>query len=348
MIERTPYETIGQRVARSSGRSACSHAWLGGGTMTLMTSDTRLRKPTGSVRCEGLVRIYKSADIEVVALQGLDLSVEPGEMITVVGASGSGKSTLLNVLGGLDEPTAGSVHVGGYDLTAMTNERRNEYRRHVVGFVWQQTARNLIPYLNARRNVEFPLAIAGDGRRTRRIRAEQLLDLVGMLDRAQHRPSELSGGEQQRVAIAVALANNPQLLLADEPTGELDTATALEVFEVFRRVNAELGVTGVIVTHDPLVSQQVDRTVAIRDGRIASEIVRSGAGLDASKVIAREYAMLDSAGRLQLPERYVDELDLRRRVRLELESDHVGVWRDVVDDEAAWARPEPDDRGASR
>jgi putative ABC transport system ATP-binding protein len=302
-----------------------------------------VRRSSGPIRCEGLVRIYQSADIEVVALQGLDLHVDPGEMITVIGASGSGKSTLLNVLGGLDEPTAGIASVGGHDLTQMSTRQRNAYRRDVVGFVWQQTSRNLQPYLDARRNVEFPLAIAGYGRRHRRIRAEQLLDLVGMIDRADHRSGELSGGEQQRVAIAVALANHPQLLLADEPTGELDTATAVEVVDVLRRVNRELGVTAIIVTHDPLVSQQVDRTVAIRDGRISSEIVREGAGLDASRVIAREYSVLDSAGRLQLPERYVTQLDLRRRVRLELEPDHVGVWRDVDHDEARWAKPEPRD-----
>ncbi len=313
--------------------------------MTDVLSDVPAgRRTSGPVRCEGLVRIYQSADIEVVALQGLDLHVEPGEMITVIGASGSGKSTLLNVLGGLDEPTAGVASVGGHDLTQMSMRQRNAYRRDVVGFVWQQTSRNLQPYLDARRNVEFPLAIGGHGRRSRRIRAEQLLDLVGMIDRADHRPSELSGGEQQRVAIAVALANHPQLLLADEPTGELDTATAVEVFDVLRRVNRELGVTGVIVTHDPLVSQQVDRTVAIRDGRISSEIVREGAGLDASRVIAREYSVLDSAGRLQLPERYVTQLDLRRRVRLELEPDHIGVWRDVEHDGALWAKPEPRDQ----
>lgn len=310
----------------------------------VLSSTSATRRTSGPVRCEGLVRIYQSADIEVVALQGLDLHVEPGEMITVIGASGSGKSTLLNVLGGLDEPTAGVATVGGHDLTQMTVRERNVYRRDVVGFVWQQTSRNLQPYLDARRNVEFPLAIAGHGRRTRRIRAEQLLDLVGMIDRADHRPGELSGGEQQRVAIAVALANHPQMLLADEPTGELDTATAVEVFDVLRRVNRELGVTGIIVTHDPLVSQQVDRTVAIRDGRISSEIVREGAGLDSSRVIAREYSVLDSAGRLQLPERYVTQLDLRRRVRLELEPDHVGVWRDVDHDEALWAKPEPRDQ----
>ena len=310
----------------------------------VLTSPIAARS-SGPIRCEGLVRIFKTAEIEVVALQGLDLHVEPGEIITVIGASGSGKSTLLNVLGGLDEPTAGTAMVGSHDLMQMSGAERNDYRRNVVGFVWQQTSRNLQPYLDARRNVEFPLAIAGEPRRTRRIKAEQLLELVGLIDRADHRPSELSGGEQQRVAIAVALANQPQLLLADEPTGELDVATAIEVFGVLRRVNEELGVTAVIVTHDPLVSQQVDRTVSIRDGRISSEIVREGAGLDASRVIAREFSVLDSAGRLQLPEGYVAALDLKRRVRLELEPDHVGVWRDVETDEAAWSRPEARDQG---
>ncbi len=294
----------------------------------------------GSIHCEGLVRIYKTAEIEVLALQGLDFHVEPGELITVVGASGSGKSTLLNVLGGLDQPTAGIARVGGHDLLSMSSHERTSYRRSTVGFVWQQTAKNLQPYLDARANVEFPLALAGHGRRARRLRAEQLLDLVGLLDRVHHRPAELSGGEQQRVAIAVALANSPRLLLADEPTGELDTATAIEVFDVLRRVNAELGVTGVVVTHDPLVSQQVDRTVAIRDGRISSEIVRESAGLDRSRVIAREYAVLDAAGRLQLPQRYVESLELQRRVRLELEPDHIGVWPEFEHVESRWEQPE--------
>jgi ABC-type lipoprotein export system ATPase subunit len=307
--------------------------------------DVSTTRRSGPIRCEGLVRIFKTAAIEVVALQGLDLHVEQGEIITVIGASGSGKSTLLNVLGGLDEPTAGTAHVGAYDLMQMNGRQRTEYRRDVVGFVWQQTARNLQPYLDARRNVEFPLAIAGVSRRQRRMRAEQLLELVGLIDRADHRPSVGGGGVPRRGACAGAGATPPQLLLADEPTGELDVATAIEVFGVLRQVNAELGVTAVIVTHDPLVSQQVDRTVAIHDGRISSEIVREGAGLDASRVIAREFSVLDSAGRLQLPERYVSALDLRRRVRLELEPDHIGVWRDAETDEAAWAKPEPRDQG---
>lgn len=274
--------------------------------------------------CDGLVKIYQTSDIEVVALQGLDLDVEPGEFVTLVGASGSGKSTLLNVLGGLDQPTAGRAFVAGHDLLTMQPGDRAAFRRQAIGFIWQQTARNLLPYLDARANVEFPMTFTGVGRRERRERADELLGLVGMSGRADHRPGQLSGGEQQRVAIAVALANEPSVLLADEPTGELDTTTAEEVVDVLRAVNVELGVTGVIVTHDPLVSSHVDRTIAIRDGRISTETVRAR---DATTgVISQEFAVLDAAGRLQLPEHYVTALDLRRRVRLELERDHVGVW----------------------
>jgi ABC-type lipoprotein export system ATPase subunit len=291
-----------------------------------MNSTHRRSPDHGRIRCEGLVRIYQTSEIEVHALQGLDLEVEPGELLTVVGASGSGKSTLLNILGGLDQPTAGIVQVGGHDLMRMNAAQRTSYRRSMVGFVWQQTAKNLQSYLDARRNVEFPMAIAGLSRRARRARAERLLELVGLADRLDHLPSELSGGEQQRVAIAVAVANEPRILLADEPTGELDTTTANEVFDVLRSMSVELGITGVLVTHDPLVSQQVSRTVTMRDGRISSETVREGAGRDASRVVEREFAVLDAAGRVQLPRTHVDSLDLQRRVRLELQDDHVGLW----------------------
>lgn len=274
--------------------------------------------------CDGLVKIYQTSDIEVVALQGLDLDVEPGELVTLVGASGSGKSTLLNVLGGLDQPTAGRASVAGHDLLTMRPADRTAFRRNAIGFIWQQTARNLLPYLDARSNIEYPMTLTGAGRRERRERAGELLEIVGLADRGDHRPGQLSGGEQQRVAIAVALANQPSVLLADEPTGELDSETAEEIVAVLRQVNVELGVTGVIVTHDPLVSSHVDRTIAIRDGRISTETLR--ARHDVHGVISQEYAVLDTAGRLQLPEHYVTALDLRRRVRLELEHDHVGVW----------------------
>jgi putative ABC transport system ATP-binding protein len=280
------------------------------------------------IACDNLVRIFKVADLEVVALQGLDLLVERGEMIAIVGASGSGKSTLLSILGGLDVPSAGRAVVGGHDLTGMGRRERTHYRRKVVGFVWQQTARNLLGYLAALENVELPMLL--DGRRGARDRARELLAMVGLAERADHRPDRLSGGEQQRVAIAVALANDPAVLLADEPTGELDTTTAAEIFALLRRVNAELGTTIVIVTHDALVAEQVQRTVAIRDGRTSTETVRRTELDDEGehRVIAEEFAVLDRAGRLQLPRAHVEALELRNRVRLRLEEDHVGVWPD--------------------
>ena len=283
--------------------------------------------------CDGLIKIYKVAELEVVALQGLDLDVASGELIAIVGASGSGKSTLLNILGGLDVPSAGMARVGPYDLLAMDHQDRTRYRREMIGFVWQQTARNLLPYLTARANVELPMALAGIRRRERHDRSSELLELVGLADRADHRPHELSGGEQQRVAIAVALANDPHVLLADEPTGELDTATSEQVFEVIRDANHRLGVTAIVLTHDPLVSEQVDRTVQIRDGRTSTETVRRREFTESGehRIIAEEYAVLDRVGRLQLPREYVEELELQRRVRLELEPDHIGVWPDQTE-----------------
>jgi ABC-type lipoprotein export system ATPase subunit len=277
--------------------------------------------------CDNLVRIFKVADLEVVALQGLDLLVADGEMIAVVGASGSGKSTLLNILGGLDTPSAGRAVVAGHDLGRMGRRERTAYRRRVVGVVWQQTARNLLPYLSAVENVELPMVL--DGKAARRRRARELLDLVGLAPRAAHRPERLSGGEQQRVAIAVALANEPSVILADEPTGELDSQTSAEVFALLRRVNAELGTTIVSVTHDPLVADHVQRTVAIRDGRTSSETVRrTELTDDGHRVISEEFAVLDRAGRLQLPKTHIESLHLADRVRLRLEEDHVGVWPD--------------------
>ena len=277
------------------------------------------------IACDNLVRIFKVADLEVVALQGLDLLVNPGEMIAIVGASGSGKSTLLNILGGLDVASAGRAVVAGHDLTRMGRGERTAYRRNVVGMIWQQTARNLLPYLSAVENVELPMIL--DGRRGRRARALELLRLVGLADRADHRPDRLSGGEQQRVAIAVALANSPAVLFADEPTGELDSETSSEVFALLRSINAEQGTTIVIVTHDPLVSEQVQRTVAIRDGRTSTETLRRTEMDDEGghQVISEEFAVLDRAGRLQLPRAHIRALDLARRVRLRLEEDHVGV-----------------------
>ncbi|MGW7430225.1 ABC transporter ATP-binding protein [Streptomyces sp. NPDC054861] len=287
------------------------------------------------IACDRLVRIFTTDGVEVQALQGLDLLVREGELMALVGASGSGKSTLMNILAGLDVPTAGAAKVAGRDLLAMDAKARLRYRRDVVGFVWQQTARNLLPYLTAAQNVALPMQLRGGGGRARRKgeRAEELLAMLDVADCRDRQPHRMSGGQQQRVAIAAALANSPAVLLADEPTGELDSATGEQVFAAFRRANEELGTTIVIVTHDQAVASEVRRTVAIRDGRTSSEVLRR-TEVDAEgqeSVVAREYAMLDRAGRLQLPAEYTETLGMEHRVMLELEQDHIGVWPDDAD-----------------
>ena len=281
------------------------------------------------VVCDNLVRIYQTGtsrtrSIEVQALQGLDLLVAEGEFVAIVGASGSGKSTLLNILAGVDPPTAGRARVDGWDLLAMIRRQRVSYRRHVVGLVRQQAARNLVPYLTAAQVVDLPLTIAGVGRRQRRARVAELLDAVGVRHCADRRPERMSGGEQQRVAIGVALANAPRVLLADEPTGELDSESSAEVFDALRTANREFGTTVVVVTHDPEVSGRVTRTVAIRDGRTSSEVLRHD-GEGAGEGAGEEYAVMDRAGRVQVPREYREALALANRVRLTLEIDHVAV-----------------------
>ena len=281
------------------------------------------------VVCDRLVRIYPADGIEVQALQGLDLLINAGELTAMVGASGSGKSTLMNILAGLDAPTAGSVKVGSHDLAAMSGAERLRYRRDVIGFVWQQTSRNLLPYLTASQNVALPMRFSGVGRRQRASKAAELLGTFGVAHCADRRPDQMSGGEQQRTAIATALANNPDLLLADEPTGELDRGTAMDVFAALQTANSELGATVLVVTHDPAVSSQVHRTIAIADGRTSTETLRHSATAHGV-----EYAVLDRAGRLQLPLAMIEPLGMRDRVRLEAEPDHVGVWPDTGQHEA--------------
>jgi putative ABC transport system ATP-binding protein len=308
--------------------------------------------------CENLVKIYQLAGVEVMALQGLDLTIQPGEIVGLVGASGSGKSTLLNVLGGLDRPSAGRVQVGGRELLKMSDRELDEYRRQQVGFIWQQTTRNLIPYLTALENVELPLQLSGRSRAERRAKAAELLEVLGLGDRMNFRPAQLSGGEQQRVSVAVALANQPLILLADEPTGEVDTATALEVYNALRKINSLYGMTTLIVSHDQNLSQHTDRVVAIRDGKTSTETLRytRRAGLthiteaevesngneparDASSdptvpvtslvegpVEFEELVVLDKVGRLQLPREYLEALNIGDRVRLELSSSSISVY----------------------
>ncbi|NOU96813.1 ATP-binding cassette domain-containing protein [Paenibacillus sp. LMG 31456] len=273
------------------------------------------------IHCDNLVKIYKIADLEVVALQGLDLHVETGELMAIIGNSGSGKSTLLNMLGGLDRPSAGKLTVDGKDLLNLSEKELVKYKRETVGFVWQNNGRNLIPYLTALENVELPILLQGQRKRER---AMELLDAVGLSHRLKNRLNQLSGGEQQRVAIAIALANHPKLLLADEPTGSVDTKMANQILDLFRQLTKNLGITIVIVTHDPLLAKKVDRVVAIRDGKTSSEILRRKSydqqllEMDTAAEEPEqdqdshvEYAVIDQAGRLQIPANYLETIGLR-------------------------------------
>ena len=284
------------------------------------------------VECENLVKIYKTEAIEVVALQGLDLTVQAGEFMAIIGNSGSGKSTLLNMIGGLDRPSAGKLLVNGKDLLKYNDKQLVEYRRKTVGFVWQNNARNLIPYLTALQNVELPMFFAGKARGDK---ALELLDIVGLSHRKNSRLMQLSGGEQQRVAIAIALANDPRLILADEPTGAVDNRNAAQVIAVFRKLSETYGVTIIIVTHDRQISRSVDRVAAIRDGRTSSEFIRKrsyseelaemGDGMIEREDTHEELVVLDRVGRMQLPAEYVDALGLtgKNKIKVELEGDKI-------------------------
>ncbi len=338
------------------------------------------------INCENLVKIFKVADVEVVALQGLDLFIETGEMMAIIGNSGSGKSTLLNMLGGLERPSAGKLEVNGNDLLRMSDRDLVRYKRETVGFVWQNQARNLIPYLSAVQNVALPMLLSGRSqdrhsclsfakqnltRATnnrvenapaaifRDKRARELLEMVGLSHRLHHRLGELSSGEQQRIAIAVAMANNPKLLLADEPTGNLDSETANRILDVFAELNSTFGTTVVIVTHDLALAKKVDRVMAIRDGRAASEIIRrtapraleeltrqmhtvdaesdestasawdEGASTETDTQEHVELAVVDSAGRLQIPGEYLAAIgaDGMKRLRVELSNEVIVISR---------------------
>jgi putative ABC transport system ATP-binding protein len=286
------------------------------------------------ITCDGLVKIYKTDDIEVVALQGLNIQIDDGELMAIIGNSGSGKSTLLNILGGLDRPSAGQVHVGDWDLLKITDKQLVEYKRNTVGFIWQNNARNLISYLTALENVEMPMMLSGNYDRAY---AKQLLEWVGLTERMNNKLQQLSGGEQQRVAIAISLANRPKLLLADEPTGSVDTQTADMILSIFQRLNKELGVTIVIVTHDLSMSGKVGRVVAIRDGMTSSEFISrnpmlSAMGAEGAEIgwkIAHpaheEYVVLDKAGRLQVPRPYLEALRISGKATMEFDGDKIMI-----------------------
>jgi ABC-type lipoprotein export system ATPase subunit len=288
-------------------------------------ADPAAQREPPYIQCRDLFKIFKPADLEVVALRGVDLDIRKGELMAIVGASGSGKTTLLNILAGLESPSAGQVRVGRRDLLNISHGELVEYRRREVGFVWQATGRNLVPYLSVRDNVELPMSIAGVGSRERHRRSQELLAALQIEDKARRLPAQLSGGEQQRVAIGVALANRPPLLLADEPTGELDTQMAVEVFRMLGEMNRMFGVTVVIVTHYPGVAQYVDRVVHIRDGRISSESFLHSTFQPSGERVENEYLVVDQAGRLQLPREFVERVRLDGLAAVNIDGDHITI-----------------------
>lgn len=279
------------------------------------------------ILADNLVKIYKTAELEVLALQGLDLRVERGELLAIIGNSGSGKSTFLNMLGGLDTPSAGKLFVDGKNLFTMTEKQLVEYKRDTVGFVWQNNARNLLPYLSALENIMTPMQFGSE--KGKKERALKLLDMVGMSHKKASRLNQLSGGEQQRIAIAIALANAPKLLLADEPTGSVDRKTADYILDVFRHLNRDEGQTIVIVTHDVALSKQVQRVIAIRDGKFSSErVLKEQYSIDSVEAAAvnwqeeetqEEFAIIDRAGRIQIPREMLAEAGIEdNKVRMEI------------------------------
>lgn len=290
------------------------------------------------INCDGLVKIYETDDKKVMALEGLDLTVETGEMLAVIGKSGSGKSTLLNMIGGLETPTAGVLTIDGKDISTYSEAEMVRYRRDKVGFVWQKSAKNLFPYLTVLQNVEAVMMFenAGNlkygahdensGKHVNRCRdnnksyALKLLNAVGLQEHKDKLPAQLSGGEQQRAAIAVALANKPDILLADEPTGAVDTRTADTIYELFHKLNKELGITIIIVTHDMALAGRVDRTVLISDGKVSTEKLK--------KHPAMEYTVLDKAHRIKLTDEMLEAAGIEaNKVRVDVQDGKLVISR---------------------
>lgn len=319
--------------------------------------------------CDNLVKIYKTKDTEVLALQGLDMNINEGEFVAIIGRSGSGKSTFLNMIGGLDSPSAGRLHVDGLDLFKLDEEQLVSYKCRTVGFIWQNNARNLLPYLTARQNIELPMQFLSkkekEGQnslfpqhKTKSERADYLLSLVGLESKKHSRLGQLSGGEQQRIAIAIALANEPRLLLADEPTGSVDVATSNLIFDLFNRLNHEFGLTIVMVTHDHALSHKVSRVISIQDGKISSErLVRESYAEQLAHVAAlggndgfevegdqdrhEEFLIMDRVGRVQIPREILAEAGFKdNKVRLVLKEGYLQL---LPSDDTAESNSDDDD-----
>lgn len=279
------------------------------------------------ITCKQVVKAYQVSDHEVVALRGIDFTMHKGEMVAIIGPSGAGKSSLMNLLGGLDRPTAGQLSVNGLNLLELKGRNLADYRLRQVGFLWQQIERNLFPHRSALRNVTLPMMLAGVAPWTRRKRARELLDAVGLSDQLHKRPSKLSGGQQQRVAVAVALANHPQLLLMDEPTGALDRTTAIQVMNLVSELRESYGLTILMVTHDLEIAEYADRILTLRDGALGQDL--SGKDETESRV--------DDSGRIKLPQAVQSHLADVHRIAVEIRPEGVLLRpedNDHIDDDA--------------
>ncbi len=271
--------------------------------------------------CKQVVKAYTVSDHEIVALRGIDFQMARGEMVAIIGPSGAGKSSLMNLLGGLDTPTAGQLAVGKQNLLDMKPGLLADYRLKQVGFVWQQVDRNLFPHRTALQNVMLPMTLARVARSHRRARALELLEAVGMAERVHYKPTELSGGQQQRVAIAVALANQPQLLLADEPTGALDSETAHQVMDLLMSLREQLNLTVLMVTHDLKMAKYADRVLTLRDGALGQDL--SDDEQAASQV--------EPDGKLQLPDEVRKHLTAADRIAIEIRPEGVLIRPETVE-----------------
>ncbi|MBZ0276777.1 MAG: ABC transporter ATP-binding protein [Anaerolineae bacterium] len=269
---------------------------------------------TPFIQCKQVVKAYRVSDHEIVALRGIDFEMERTEIVAIIGPSGAGKSSLLNLLGGLDTPTAGQLIVDGQNLLDLRGRKLADYRLKRVGFVWQQVERNLLPYRSARRNVTLPMMLAGVSPWERGKRANELLEAVGLRDHQRKRPGALSGGMQQRVAIAVALANRPSLLLADEVTGALDRHTAAQVMNLLHDLRDRYGLTILMVTHDMEVAAYADRVLTLRDGALGQEMNHAN---------EEDVTRLDDGGRIRLPEGVREHLAQAPRIAVEIRPEGV-------------------------
>ena len=277
------------------------------------------------IKADELVKIYKTDKVEVFALQGLDVEIQKGEMVAIVGKSGSGKSTLMNLIGGLETPTAGSLSIDGVNVLAKSKKQIVEYRKKEVGFVWQMSSKNLLPYLSASENIEVMINEKMT-KKAKKEKAKELLDMVGLLGKENSYVYEMSGGEQQRVAIAVAICNKPNILLADEPTGAVDSKTSDQIRELFIKLNRELGITIIIVTHDLEFASKIDRTIYISDGKISTEKVKAE-----SEDTQSEFTILDKAGRLKLDDAILESAGIEgRRVKVKVEDGKIIIEKVTV------------------